>query len=31
LRKLPEALFKLALQLIPRAFDLKLVHRNLDT
>jgi hypothetical protein len=30
LRKLPAVLFKLALQLVPRAFDLKIVHGNLD-
>ena len=30
LRKLPEVLFKLSLQLVHRAFDLKLVHGNLD-
>jgi hypothetical protein len=30
LRNLPEVLFKLSLQLVQRAFDLKLVHGNLD-
>ena len=30
LRKLPEVLFKLALHLVPGAFDLKLVHKILD-
>jgi hypothetical protein len=29
-RKLPAALSKLALQLVPRASDLKIVHENLD-
>ena len=30
LRKLPKLLFKLALHLVPGAFDLKLVHGCLD-
>jgi len=30
LRKLPELLLKLSLHLVPRAFDLKLVHGSLD-
>ena len=30
LRKLPEVLFKLSLQLVPGAFHLKLVHGSLD-
>jgi hypothetical protein len=30
LRELPEVLFKLSFQLVQRAFDLKLVHGNLD-